>query len=233
MLPVGRDEGVPAQQSQHAQQQRLDDIPDDVLFNGCVALLLSLLSQCPQCPLLSQCPPCSQCSGWERSLRLHLLEELLFDSLRGGDGAHHDLPLGVVGRAVEDVVLDGLPAVVPTGGALPGEVLLTGPEVVGQHPGVRAHAEEDAEAAREFGMLVPCVEVAAIPGLAVENVLLERLGVAGEEGAEPAEGADALLVLLGGAEVKEEVALLDRSDSLLLRRRELPVEGRGRRRWCG
>ena len=166
-------------------------------------------------------------------MRLHLLEELLLDSLRGGDGAHHDLPLGLIGRAVEDVVLDGLPAVVPTGGTLPGEVLLTGPEVVGQHPGVRAHAEEDAEAAREFGVLVPCVEVAAIPGLAVENVLLERLGVAGEEGAEPAEGADALLVLLGGAEVKEEVALLDRGDSLLLRRRELLVEGRGRRRWCG
>ena len=154
-------------------------------------------------------------------MRLHLLEELLLDSLRGGDGAHHDLPLGLIGRAVEDVVLDGLPAVVPTGGTLPGEVLLTGPEVVGQHPGVRAHAEEDAEAAREFGVLVPCVEVAAIPGLAVEDVLLERLGVTGEEGAEPPEGADALLVLLGGAEVKEEVALLDRSDSLLLRRREL------------
>ena len=74
----------------------------------------------------------------------------------------------MVGRAVEDVVLDGLPAVVPTGGALPGEVLLTGPEVVGQHPGVRAHAEEDAEAARELGMVVACIEVAAIPGLAVE-----------------------------------------------------------------
>ena len=51
---------------------------------------------------------------------------------------------------------------------LPGEVLLTGPEVVGQHPSVRAHAEEDAEAAREFGMVVACIEVAAIPGLAVE-----------------------------------------------------------------
>ena len=96
--------------------------------------------------------------------------------------------------------------------------------MVGQYPGVRAHAEEDAETAREFGVLVPCVEVAAIPGLAVEDVLLERLGVAGEESAEPAEGADALLVLLGGAEVKEEVALLDRSDSLLLCRRELLQE---------
>ena len=62
---------------------------------------------------------------------------------------------------------------------LPGEVLLTGPEVVGQHPSgtqvaskwhpsVRAHAEEDAEAAHEFGMVVACIEVAAIPGLAVE-----------------------------------------------------------------
>ena len=71
------------------------------------------------------------------------------------------------------------------------------------HPIVRAHAEEDAEAAREFGMVVACIEVAAIPGLVVENVLLERLGVAGvtgEESAEPAEGADALLVLLGDAE---------------------------------
>ena len=73
--------------------------------------------------VLSQCLQC-----------LHLLEELLLDSLRGGDGAHHDLPVGVVGGTEEDVVLDGLPAVVPTGGALPGEVLLTGPEVVGQHP---------------------------------------------------------------------------------------------------
>ena len=36
------------------------------------------------------------------------------------------------------------------------------------HPSVRAHAEEDAEAAREFGMVVACIEVAAIPGLAVE-----------------------------------------------------------------
>ena len=36
------------------------------------------------------------------------------------------------------------------------------------HPSVRAHAEEDAEAARELGMVVACVEVAAIPGLAVE-----------------------------------------------------------------
>ena len=131
----------------------------------------------------------------------------------------------MVGGAVEDVVLDGPLAVVPTGGALPGEVLLTGPEVVGQHPSgiqvaskwhpngiqvaskwhpsVRAHAEEDAEAAREFGMVVACIEVAAIPGLAVEDVLLEHLGVAGvtgEESAEPAEGADALLVLLGDAE---------------------------------
>ena len=136
-------------------------------------------------------------------MRLHLLEELLLDSLRGGDGAHHDLPVGVVGRAVEDVVLDGLPAVVPTGGALPGEVLLTGPEVVGQYPGVRAHAEEDAEAAREFRVLVPCVEVAAIPGLAVEDVLLECLGVAGVTdvtGVAGEESADALLVLLGAAE---------------------------------
>ena len=107
----------------------------------------------------------------------------------------------MVGGAVEDVVLDGPRAVVPAGGALPGEVLLTGPEVVGQHPSgiqvaskwhpsgiqvaskwhpsgiqvaskwhpsVRAHAEEDAEAARELGMVVACIEVAAIPGLAVE-----------------------------------------------------------------
>ena len=74
----------------------------------------------------------------------------------------------MVGGAEEGVVLDGLPVIVPTGGTLPGEVLLTGPEVVGQHPGVRAHAEEDAEAAREFGMVVACIEVAAIPGLAVE-----------------------------------------------------------------
>ena len=84
----------------------------------------------------------------------------------------------MVGGAVEDVVLDGPRAVVPAGGTLPGEVLLTGPEVVGQHPSgiqvaskwhpsVRAHAE-DAEAAREFGMVVACIEVAAIPGLAVE-----------------------------------------------------------------
>ena len=36
------------------------------------------------------------------------------------------------------------------------------------HPSVRAHAEEDAEAARELGMVVACIEVAAIPGLAVE-----------------------------------------------------------------
>ena len=36
------------------------------------------------------------------------------------------------------------------------------------HPSVRAHAEEDADAAREFGMVVACIEVAAIPGLAVE-----------------------------------------------------------------
>ena len=76
----------------------------------------------------------------------------------------------MVGGAEEGVVLDGLPVIVPTGGALPGEVLLTGPEVVGQHPSVRAHAEDDAEAAREFGMLVPCIEVAAIPGLAVEGL---------------------------------------------------------------
>ena len=74
----------------------------------------------------------------------------------------------MVGGAVEGVVLDGPLAVVPAGGTLPGEVLLTGPEVVGQHPGVRAHAEEDAEAARELGMVVACIEVAAIPGLAVE-----------------------------------------------------------------
>ena len=96
----------------------------------------------------------------------------------------------MIGGAVEDVVLDGPRAVVPAGGALPGEVLLTGPEVVGQHPSgtqvaskwhpsgiqvaskwhpsVRAHAEEDAEAAHEFGMVVACIEVAAIPGLAVE-----------------------------------------------------------------
>ena len=96
----------------------------------------------------------------------------------------------MVGGAVEDVVLDGPLAIVPTGGTLPGEVLLTGPEVVGQHPSgiqvaskwhpsgiqvaskrhpsVRAHAEEDAEAARELGMVVACIEVAAIPGLAVE-----------------------------------------------------------------
>ena len=40
----------------------------------------------------------------------------------------------MVGGAVEDVVLDGPCAVVPAGGTLPGEVLLTGPEVVGQHP---------------------------------------------------------------------------------------------------
>ena len=40
----------------------------------------------------------------------------------------------MVGGAEEGVVLDGPLAVVPTGGALPGEVLLTGPEVVGQHP---------------------------------------------------------------------------------------------------
>ena len=74
----------------------------------------------------------------------------------------------MVGGAEEGVVLDGPRAVVPAGGALPGEVLLTGPEVVGQHPSVRAHAEDDAEAAREFGMVVACIEVAAIPGLAVE-----------------------------------------------------------------
>ena len=96
----------------------------------------------------------------------------------------------MVGGAEEDVVLDGPLAIVPTGGTLPGEVLLTCPEVVGQHPSgtqvaskwhpsgiqvapkwhpsVRAHAEEDAEAAREFGMVVACIEVAAIPGLAVE-----------------------------------------------------------------
>ena len=73
----------------------------------------------------------------------------------------------MVGGAVEDVVLDGPLAVVPAGGTLPGEVLL-GPEVVGQHPSVRAHAEDDAEAARELGMVVACIEVAAIPGLAVE-----------------------------------------------------------------
>ena len=36
------------------------------------------------------------------------------------------------------------------------------------HPSVRAHAEDHAEAARELGMLVACIEVAAIPGLAVE-----------------------------------------------------------------
>ena len=76
----------------------------------------------------------------------------------------------MVGGAEEGVVLDGPLAVVPAGGALPGEVLLTGPEVVGQHPSVRAHAEDDAEAAREFEMLVPCIEVAAIPGLAVEGL---------------------------------------------------------------
>ena len=40
----------------------------------------------------------------------------------------------MIGGAVEDVVLDGPRAVVPAGGTLPGEVLLTGPEVVGQHP---------------------------------------------------------------------------------------------------
>ena len=118
----------------------------------------------------------------------------------------------MIGGAVEDVVLDGPLAIVPTGGTLPGEVLLTGPEVVGQHPSgiqvaskwhpngiqmaskwhpsgiqvaskwhpsgiqvaskwhpsVRAHAEDDAEAARELGMVVACIEVAAIPGLAVE-----------------------------------------------------------------
>ena len=85
----------------------------------------------------------------------------------------------MVGGAEEGVVLDGPRAVVPAGGTLPGEVLLTGPEVVGQHPSgiqvaskwhpsVRAHAEEDAEAARELGMVVTCVEVAAIPGLVVE-----------------------------------------------------------------
>ena len=96
----------------------------------------------------------------------------------------------MVGGAEEGVVLDGPLAVVPAGGALPDEVLLTGPEVVGQHPSgtqvaskwhpsgiqvaskwhpsVRAHAEEDAEAARELGMVVACIEVAAIPGLAVE-----------------------------------------------------------------
>ena len=85
----------------------------------------------------------------------------------------------MVGGAEEGVVLDGPLAVVPAGGALPDEVLLTGPEVVGQHPSgtqvaskwhpsVRAHAEEDAEAARELGMVVACVEVAAIPGLVVE-----------------------------------------------------------------
>ena len=71
------------------------------------------------------------------------------------------------------------------------------------HPGVRAHAEEDAEAAREFGMVVACVEVAAIPGLAVEDVLLERLGVAGVTdvtGVAGEESAGALLVLLGDAE---------------------------------
>ena len=55
-------------------------------------------------------------------------------------------------------------------------------------------------------MVVACIEVAAIPGLVVEDVLLERLGVAGvtdvtgEKSAEPAEGADGLLVLLGAAE---------------------------------
>ena len=40
----------------------------------------------------------------------------------------------MVGGAEEGVVLDGPLAVVPAGGALPDEVLLTGPEVVGQHP---------------------------------------------------------------------------------------------------
>ena len=74
----------------------------------------------------------------------------------------------MVGGAEEGVVLNGPLAVVPAGGALPDEVLLTGPEVVGQYPGVRAHAEEDAEAARELGMVVACIEVAAIPGLVVE-----------------------------------------------------------------
>ena len=71
------------------------------------------------------------------------------------------------------------------------------------HPSVRAHAEEDAEAAREFGMVVACIEVAAIPGLVVEDVLLERLGVAGVTdvtGVAGEESADALLVLLGDAE---------------------------------
>ena len=123
----------------------------------------------------------------------------------------------MVGGAVEDVVLDGPRAVVPAGGTsrrgspyrsrggwAASKWHPSGIQVASKwHPSVRAHAEEDAEAAREFGMVVACIEVAAIPGLVVEDVLLERLGVAGvtgEESAEPAEGADALLVLLGDAE---------------------------------
>ena len=99
----------------------------------------------------------------------------------------------MVGGAVEDVVLDGLPAVVPAGGTSrrgspyrsrggwaaskwhPSGTQVapkwhpSGTQVASKwHPSVRAHAEEDAEAARELGMVVACVEVAAIPGLAVE-----------------------------------------------------------------
>ena len=52
-------------------------------------------------------------------------------------------------------------------------------------------------------MVVACIEVAAIPGLVVEDVLLERLGVAGVTdvtGVAGEKSADALLVLLGDAE---------------------------------